>query len=631
MRGLIRGWLFAAILLSVALIARAQGVDSRDLVELSLEELSNLKVTSVSGRAERLSEAPASIYVITGEDIRRSGVTSLPEALRLAPNLQVARIDAAQYSISARGFNNAIGNKLLVLIDGRTIYTPLFSGVFWDMQDVLLEEVERIEVISGPGATLWGANAVNGVINVITRPAGETRGTLATAGSGDPGSGVALRHGWAAGGGAGVRVYAKADKVENTDRRDGTELPDDWHRFQAGFRADWGAGRDRFTLQGDAYDARTEDRGVAAGIFVLGRVEVSGHNLLARWSRRLQNGSDLQVQAYLDHSKRVDALLFQPESDIYDIELKHGIALEGHKVLWGMGYRHGKDEVEDGLLLGIGFRPQSRELDWANVFVQDEIELSTEVKLTAGLKLEDNDYTGLEHLPSLRLAWTRTPHQLFWAALSRAVRAPARLDRDLSAPGIILGGPEFESEIAVVTEVGMRAQPAPGLSYSATLFWHEWDKLRSGQPPPALIQNMIEGTTYGMEAWGTWQPLPDWRLSLGLITLRKDLKLKPGSTDPTGPSALGNDPDYQWTARASWTPAPGHELDVLMRRVDELTNPQVPAYLAVDMNYGWRMRRDLEVSLRLQNMFDPSHAEFGSAPDRSEIARGAFLKLRWTP
>jgi iron complex outermembrane receptor protein len=631
-----------AVGLALSVAAGPAAAQARDLADLSLEELGNVEVTSVSGRAEPLSGAAASIYVITHDDIRRSGATSLPEALRLAPNLQVARIDAKQYAISARGFNSAIANKLLVLIDGRTVYTPLFSGVFWDMQDVMLEDVERIEVISGPGATLWGANAVNGVINVITRAAGDTQGSLLSAGSGDHESGAAVRHGGRLGADGRFRVYARGRKLQNTELRSGAPVADRWEQAQAGFRADWRHVQGVFTLQGDAYGGKGEQRGTFLGLFPLGRVEISGANLLARWTRRNADGSDLRVQAYYDRTDREDAAQFSPKADIFDLDVQQAVPLGTHKLLWGGGYRRARDEVTDGLFFGL--QPARKTLDWVNLFVQDEIALADNLQLTLGIKLENNDYTGTESLPSARLAWKASPAQLWWTGLSRAVRAPSRIDREIMSPppgspltafipagSIIISGQGFVSEVADVLELGWRGQLSRDLTLSATAFHYEWDKLRSGQPAPAFVQNMIEGRVYGMETWAAWQAAETWRVSAGLTTLRKHLRLKPGSTDPDGPVNLGNDPDYQWVLRSSHNLAPRQELDVMLRRVDELPDPAVPAYVAFDLRYGWRARPDLEVSLTLQNLFDPSHPEFGAAAERSEFARGAYLKARWTP
>lgn len=605
---------------------------ARDLADLSLEELATLEITSVSRRGEPLRAAPASIYVITANAIRRAGVTSLPEALRLAPNLQVARIDATQYAISARGFNNAIGNKLLVLIDGRTVYTPFFSGVFWDQQDVLLDDVERIEVISGPGATLWGANAVNGVINILTRASADTQGTVVAGGAGTLERGLSLRHGVALGEGAHLRVYGKTTRAKATETAAGTDRADANERHQAGLRADWVAGTDTFTVQGDIYRTRAEHRGFLLGT-ELTPIEGSGANLLGRWTRRLSDGGELRIQAYLDHMEREDALLYRPTVDLADLEAQHAFRQGRHQIVWGGGYRRAQDRLERGLF--FGFVPERQTLSWGNLFVQDELTLGDALSLTLGLKLEHNDFTGLEPLPNLRLAWRPVPHQLVWTALSRAVRAPARLDRDIrlppTPPYIIAGGPDFRSEVANVFELGWRGQFTVGWSGSATAFVSDWKHLRSGQPPPnAQVQNMIDGRTYGLEAWADWQVLPAWRLSGGFTTLQKDLDLRAGSTDPVGPANLGDDPSFQWSLRATVTPVEGQELELALRRVGSLPQAGVPAYTAFDARYGWRVSRDLELSLVGQNLLDPGHAEFGAAPGRSEVGRGIGLWLRWS-
>jgi iron complex outermembrane recepter protein len=621
----------AALAWCLCAAAPAQGA-GRDIAELSLEELAGIEVTSVSRRGEPLSAAPASIYVITADAIRRSGVSSLPEALRLAPNLQVARIDASQYAISARGFNNAIGNKLLVLVDGRTAYTPFFSGVFWDQQDVLLEDVERIEVISGPGATLWGANAVNGVINILTRSAADTQGTLVAGGGGNAERGVAVRHGVALGDSGHLRLYAKTTRLDSTERANGSDVPDGTQRHQAGLRADWDTGTDRYTLQGDAYRTRAEHRGFF-GPFELYAIRGSGANLLGRWTRQLDAGGELRVQAYADHMERDDALLYRPRVDIADLELQHGFTSGAHKLVWGGGYRQAHDKIESGLF--FGFVPESRTQRWTNLFVQDDLSLTPTLDLTLGLKLERNDFTGVETLPNLRLAWRASGTQLVWGALSRAVRAPARLDRDIrlppNPPYIIAGGPEFDSERADVLELGYRGQFAGSWSVSATAYLSRWERLRSGQTPPdAQVQNMIDGKTYGAEAWATWQALPDWRLSAGFTTLKKELALRPESTDPVGPPNLGDDPSFQWSLRSSFNLDDDQSFELAVRRVASLPQADVPAYTAVDARYGWRLSRELELSVVGQNLFDPGHAEFAAAPGRSEIGRSIGVWLRWS-
>ena len=624
---------FSILVLTGWMVSAVHAADStvRALKQLSVDQLLDIEVTSVSKRSEPLSGAPASIYVITAEAIHRSGVTTLPEALRLAPNLQVARADAVQYAISARGFNNNIGNKLLVLVDGRTVYTPLFSGVFWDQQDVMLEDVERIEVISGPGATLWGANAVDGVINVITRSASDTTGTLISALAGDDELGAALRVGTAFNGGA-IRLYAKYGEFDHTQRSDGTPQLDDWNRAQVGFRADFGGGADAFTVQGDAYQGDSVPRG-SVGTFELTKIDISGANLLGRWRREMASGSQLQLQMYFDHTDRDDALFYRPKADIFDLDLQYAINGTRHRVLWGAGYRHGHDDIEPGL--ATIFVPASRSLDWGNLFVQDEITLADAWVATLGLKLESNDYTGVETLPSMRLAWKPAENQLLWGALSRAVRAPARYDTDVRFPGFppffVVGGPNFESEVANVVELGYRAQPAAAVSYSVTGFVHFWDRLRSGTAIPVELENKIEGEIYGIEAWADYRVATFLVLSAGGTWMHEDLRLKKGSTDPVGVDnpTLRNDPDYQWSLRSRFDLPRNLQHDLSLRHVDSLPAPVVPSYSELELRFAWQPRDNLELSLVGRNLLHDSHPEFGDVSSRSEYQRDFFGRVRW--
>ncbi len=623
----------ATIAAVTAFAANSQTGKPSDLADLSLEELANLEITSVSRRAERLSDAPASVFVITGEDIRRSGATSIPEALRLAPNLEVARVDSRQYAISARGFNqpSAIANKLLVLIDGRTVYTPLFSGVFWDAQDTLLQDVDRIEVISGPGATLWGANAVNGVINVITRRAAETQGTLLAAGAGNLERGAAARQGGKLGADGAFRVYGKVSDRDRTLRADGTSAHDSWDSGQAGFRADWGTAAGAFTLQGDAYHGTIDQVAAAA-------IRISGGNLVTRWARQLAGGDRVQVQAYFDNTEREIPGTFEERLNIFDVEFQHALRVGSqHSVIWGGGYRRADDHVSN--TAAIAFLPADRNLRWGNLFVQDEIALrGDQLRLTLGTKAQSNPYTRTEFLPSARIAWKPDASRLLWSALSRAVRAPARLDRELFVPGqppfsVLAGGPDFRSEISKVLELGYRAQPSPRASYSVTLFHSVHDHLRSLEPGPAgalVIGNEMEGKTDGVEAWGSLQAAERWRLSAGLLALHQGLRLKPGSGDTMGVAAAGNDPKHQWNLRSSLDLPGRQEFDVMLRHVAPLPSPGVPGYTALDARYAWHFERGIELALIAQNLFDRSHPEFGAAATRSEIERGLFLKLRWS-
>jgi iron complex outermembrane receptor protein len=603
---------------------------ANDLAELSLEQLSNIVVTSVSRREEPLGAAAASVYVITGEDIRRSGATTLPEALRLAPNLQVARADANQYAISARGFNNTLANRLLVLIDGRIVYSPLFSGVFWEVQDVVLEDVLRIEVISGPGGTLWGANAVSGVINVITRPAADTQGLLVAAGAGNRQRGGTTRYGGTFGTDGHYRVYGKYFDEDATRRADRVPLVDDGSRGQAGFRADWGTARRGFTVQGDAY--RTDIAQPVGGSRNLG-----GANLLARWSESRENGSNVQAQAYYDRVERDQPGSIREELDILNAEFQHGFdATKANRVLWGAGYRYARDSIEN-LSPGLAFIPASRNLSWYNAFAQDEWRLRADLALTLGVKVEHNDYSGYEWLPNARLAWRVTPERLLWSAVSRVARAPSRIDRELFVPArppfALAGGPDFKSEVSNVLEIGYRAQESRALSYSVTAFRHEHQRLRSIElrPGGSVLENRMEGSTTGVEAWGTYRATAWWRLDAGWVELRQALRPGPGSTSTATAAGLGNDPNRWITLRSAFDVTPRHEIDILARYVSELPNPQVPAYTAVDARFGWTVSKELQLSLLLQNLFDRSHPEWGAAANRAEFGRGVFLKVLWRP
>jgi len=601
----------------------AEPVRVADLADLSIEELGNIQVTSVSKRPERLADAPASIFVITGEDIRRAGATRLPEALRLAPNLEVARVSASSYAISARGFNNTIDNKLLVLIDGRTVYTPLFSGVFWDAQDVMLEDVERIEVISGPGATLWGANAVNGVINVITRRSSDTQGGYAYARSGNLERGYGARYGGTVNGTGSYRVYGRSFDIFNTSKTSGATASDGWSKGQVGFRTDWGTAANGFTLQGDAYRGSLDQ--------ALGDdSSTSGNNLLGRWNRDLAEWGQLQIQSYFEHTERDIPGTFAERLNIFDVEILHGLrAIGPHRLTWGGGYRYGDDHVTNGAFLA--FLPGDRRLRWSNVFAQDEIALADNLRLTLGTKLESNYYTGTEPLPSARLAWKPDEQRLVWGAVSRAVRAPSRIDRDLFVnvgPTQLNGGPDFVSEVVKAYEVGYRAQASPQATYSISLFHNVYDRLRSVEPAPGggvVLGNKMEGTGDGLEAWGTYQPARNWRLSAGAFVLKQRLRPKPDSAD-SNVSAAGNDPAHQWLLRSSFDLADRTELDIGVRRVGALPNPSVPAYTAADIRIAWLLQRGLELSIVF---IDSGHVESGNPATASEMASGAYAKLRW--
>lgn len=613
---------FSCHALCASLAAASPVLPDRSLADFSIEELGQIPVTSVTGRPQAAKVAAASIFVITADDIRRSAATSLPEALRLAPNLEVARINATQYAISARGFNNAIGNKLLVMIDGRTIYSPLYSGVFWDAQEVMLEDIERIEVISGAGATLWGANAVNGVINVITRTADATPGLLAVARGGSSGEQTELRYGGRVAQDGAWRVYATQVYHGSTELSSGQGLDDGSGKQQAGFRVDWGTPADRVSAQGDIY------QGGGDGLTSTS-ARLSGGNLLARWQHQQADGSNWQLQSYIDQARRDDPVDFRDNTRTFDIQFNHAPSLgPDHQLLWGLGYRCALSDTQSTPL--VLFDPADRTLQWSNVFVQDEVRVSTPLHVTGGLRIETNVYTGAEFLPTLRGTYQLADNLLLWSSVSRAVRAPAQVDRDFFFPSrppyIIEGGPDFKSEVAWVYELGLRGQTLPGASYSLTAFHQEYQKLRAGQAAPTTIDNLAYGGESGMEAWGSLALLSSWRLSAGWVVLQQSLHASP-EAGADSVANLGDDPRWQLRLRSTVTLAPELQFDVTARHVSALPSPAVPAYTVADARVAWQATPRLEVSVLGENL-GRRHVEFDPASS-SRFGPAAFLRVQW--
>ncbi|HET6599261.1 MAG TPA: TonB-dependent receptor [Burkholderiaceae bacterium] len=603
--------------------------------------MSNIEITSVSKRAERLSDAPTSVFVITRDDIRRSGATSLPEALRLAPNLQVARASANGWAISSRGFNSASANKLLVLIDGRSVYSPLFSGVFWDVQDLMLEDVERIEVISGPGGTLWGVNAVNGVVNVITRSSDQTQGRLLSLGAGNQEAQAALRQGGELGENGHYRIYAKQSHREHTETQDGRPVDDASHTTQIGFRTDWAHGSDKITFQGDAYNGKREQPlpgtiAISGVNLALGTISVSGGNLLARWKRRLANDASVTAQMTYDRVERTVPPTFAEKLDIVDFQIQHASRPnENHALVWGAEYRYAMDDVVNSTY--VAFLPSRVNQAWASLFAQDEIAIGSALQLTLGARIESNDYTGSEFLPNVRLAWKPSANQLLWGAVSRTVRAPSRLDRDTFVPGqppfLLTGGPDFRSEVAKVYELGYRAQPTERVSYSVTAFHADYDRLHTQELAPSqtslFFGNGMRGTVRGVEMWGSYQATPKWRLHGGLTRLWQDFQLRPGSIDTADSvaSTEGANPSRQWKLRSSLDLTRQMDLDITARYVSELALPRVPSYLAMDLRWAWRPSPRVELSVTGQNLLGPAHGEFTSELTRTAFSRAVFVEL----
>jgi iron complex outermembrane receptor protein len=637
-----------------------------DLLNLSLEQLMDLKITSVSKTPERAVEAPAALFVITQEDIRRSGALSIAEALRMAPGLQVARLNANEWAISSRGFNDFVANKLLVLMDGRSLYNPLFSGTLWDVQDTMLEDIERIEVIRGPGATLWGSNAVNGVINVITKSAKDTQGGLVSAGAGTEERGFgSVRYGAQPKKNVYIRGYVKyfdRDDQALPGNRDGA---DDWRQGRGGFRLDWDATKnDLVTFQGDAYKGKSGDAVTVPDLSVISRLatadtEVSGCNVIGRWSHKFSETSDMKLQMYYDRTDRDFVATTDEIRNTFDLDFQHQFAWgKRQTIVWGAGFRVTSDDTRRGDT--AEWVPDDRTTRLSNAFVQDEITvLEKKLFITLGTKLEHNDFTGLEVQPSARLLWTPHKNHTVWASSARAVRIPNRADDDVIfnasalpagalGPGTppafvqIRGDKAAKSEELLAHEIGYRVRPHPKLSLDLTGFLNMYDNLTTGEPRtpfldadpiphlnvPIVTDNRARGETYGGEAVATWQALKWWRLIGTYSYLNMQIHSK-NSLSPAAENAEGNSPQNQAMLR-SLMDLPRHvQLDFALRYVDSLPARDVHAYVTGDVRVGWRATDKLDISAVGQNLFDSQHPEWhptGVQSRPTEVQRGFYLK-----
>ena len=591
----------------------------------------SVEVTSVSRQESTVGRSPAAIYVVTGDMIRRSGVRSIPEALRLAPGVQVARLDANKWSVSIRGHNGRFANKLLVQIDGRTVYTPLFAGTFWDVQDVLLEDVARIEIIRGPGATVWGANAVNGVINVITKSAADTQGFFAEGGSGGERDFFSGRVGGAIGDDGGWRAYGKWFDRDQGYSPIGQDS-DDWQVGRLGFRADWKPGWcDTLTFQGDYYDG---DAGQHQALptpmapFVLQNADnqqLKGGNALMRWSRKIDDDSDWSLQMYYDRTERTfDSVGFREDRDTVDFDFQHRFALANrHSIIWGLGYRNTSDSLQNSFHLR--FNPRHRSDNRFGVFAQDEITLrDDELFFTVGSKLSRNDYTGFEIQPTARLLFTPSNRSSLWASVSRAVRVPSRASGDIrlaTPPGVIpgvipvvSGNRSIDPEELVAWEIGMRGAPTDEFSWDVAAFYNQYDDLHGIDPGtpgfnpdfglvtlPVSLENSEVADSYGVELATTWQIQDDWTLRGAYSFLR--------IVDSSNRD--GESPRNQLFAHSSWNLHRDVEFDLIGRYADNLAALSVPAFFEMDMRLAWRPTDNVELALVGRNLLDSAHPEFG--------------------
>lgn len=637
------------------------GLAARDLTDASLEDLMNMQVTSVAKREQKVSQAGAAVFVITQEDIRRSGATNIPDLLRLAPGVDVAQIDANLWAISIRGFNDQHGDKVLVLIDGLSVYSPSFSGVFWDAIDVPLEDIERIEVIRGPGGTVWGANAVNGVINVITKNSADTQGGLVTLGTGSERTADGLlQYGGKAGARGSYRAFGKHFNIGDSIFPGGSQAADAWHSSHLGFRSDWGLSpRDSLTVQGDALQAREGETITVPLMRALPQmgtfndaIRATSSNLLARWEHVLANGSDMTLQLYDNYSHHIE-LGFTNVENTVDLDFQHHLTLGSRNdVVWGFGARVISSDygVADTLTLA----PQHRFDRLFSAFVQDEMKLTSSLALTFGSKFEHNDFTGFEFEPSAQLVWTPMKKQTLWMSAARAIREPSAVDvglrEDLGVVaagdtfGVIraVGNPQVRAERVSDFEAGYRTQLNPRISLDVAAFasfFHgvigvaSLPTYFSADPgPPHLVipLSLVNGTpiqTHGVEFSATWKATRRWRLvpSYSWFHMTAD-----AATSQTG--GPGYSPDHQVQLRSLLDLRHNLEWDNTVAYVGNLPGPGVPAYTRVDTRLGWHAGERLELSIVGQNLLSPRHQEFSAGvypASYTLVERSVFARVTW--
>ena len=633
-----------------------------DILSLPLESLMNLTVTSVSKRPQQLTNAAAAVFVISEEDIRRSGATTIADALRMAPGVQVARVDSSKWAVSARGLNSRFANKLLVLQDGRSLYTPLFSGVYWEVQDTPLEDIERIEVIRGPGAALWGANAVNGVINIITKSAEETKGGLVSAGGGNAETGFAtLRYGTAISDSTFLRFYGKHNEHAGGLDKAGNRAYDSWSMTRGGFRLDSSlSSSDTLTFQGDYYDGKFKETyqsySLIAPLPTNTKVKDggSGGNIIARWQRALPSDGNLSLQLYYDHNER-NMLVLPQKLDTIDIEFQHHFVFQNnHDVVWGVGYRFSRDQVSNTDT--IFFDREKDHHSLLSVFLHDEIALLPgTLSLIVGSRFENNDYSGFEVQPNIRLIWTPTLQHSVWGAITRAVRTPSRGEQDLhyhiltGPPSVeYTGNKAFKSEELLSYEIGYRLEPVRRLTFDIAAYYNDYSHLRvaTGTVDPTksvssmIVSNDMHGNSYGAEFSAEWAPIHWWRLQSAYSYQHIAMYLDGTSTDMVNKSnAELSTPKHQVSLRNGFDLSKQVTLDLWLKGVGRLeqlnilSQPiSVPGYVTMDVRIAWKPERNLEMSIVGQNLFTSQHSEFNSDvvnTQNSEVARCVYGKVAW--
>ena len=667
--GHLRRWVLGVLVATSFVCPVSAQQNPPDLADRSLEDLMNIEVTSVSKREQKMSQVAAAIFVITQEDIRRSGALNIPDLLRMVPGLDVGQINANTWAISARGFNHELADKLLVLIDGRTVYTPTFGGVTWDTQDVPLEDIERIEVVRGPGATIWGANAVNGVINIITKKASDTHGALIAGGGGTEARGFGTaQYGGKIGDSFDYRVFAKEVSNGATPQLDlGDSSHDSWHLLHEGFRLDGNLSpSDAITVQGDIYRGAEGAEIVHTNLDPPGNEDLDRHtvmeggNVLGRWNHKFDNGSDTTLQFYFDRNQR-----FGPESNesrnTIDLDFQHHMSIgERQDLIWGLGYRESSDHTSG--TIDLAYTPASDSLQIVNSFVQDEIALkANRLFLTVGTKLEYNSLSGFDLSPSARLAWTPNARNTFWGAISRAGRTPSRVDTGAlialaafpAADGnteevIIFGNPRQKTEHVIAYEAGYRTQATRALSLDIATFFNSYDNLRTREFGTPFLQadpgparwvlpitwgNGMRGATYGAEVSADWKIASHWSLSPGYSFLEMHLHTYPGSTDVDSVSnTQGASPQHQAQLRSHVDLHRGVFWDTDLYFVSALPAQQIPSYARLDTQLRFRLSRMVELSLVGQNLLKDHHAESNdiyTIVNASLVKRSIYAKLTW--
>lgn len=656
-----------------AAAARAQTPTSRpsDFLDMSLEDLMNVQVTSVSKHKQKVSEAPAAITVITADDIERSGLQSIPELLRLAPGLDVARIDSSQWAISSRGFNDLFGNKLLVMMDGRTLYTPLFSGVFWDMQDYVLPDLDRIEVIRGPGATLWGSNAVNGVINIESKSSRETQGLFVQGLGGNEQDSATVRYGGKIDNDTYFRVFAKGRNFESFPLATGGEAHDDWQSGMGGLRIDrYSTDKDLLTFETSAYTSHNDEALTIPALAAptLHAIDYSDfyaneQYLLGRWTHTISATSDLALQMYYDHLGRRVWQDNGYELNTLDIDFHHRFELaKQHEVTWGLGCRFTADDATATELSPAApsyLTPSRRDDYFFSGFVQDDIALVADrLHAIVGTKLEQNSYSGFEVEPSGKLLWTPNDTNSLWGSISRAVRTPSRWEEDstLTAlsvptgtpyPGLIQshGNPNFLAENLLAYEVGYRIKPHPRISADVSAFFNQYTSLQGfdtgnativgGSSPhlviPEQLSNDLHGDTFGVELAATWRVTDAWRLT-GSYTFQQ-AHVTSSQPDLLGQAAYDNgaSPHNQFQIHSYLDVTKNVQLNASGYFVEALAGG-VPSYFRADLGAVWRIRDGLELAAGVQNMFDNQHSEFAGfrvINVESQVPRTFYGTLTW--